>query len=213
MEPESPPPLAQVARPEPRRVRCRHCLTAILFASVFLAVGLRYTTYDSVVVVGQSMEPTLETGDRLFANRRAYDHHPPGRGDVVVINPPDEHSTEIKRVIGLPGDWVFCFGGGLYINGARMADDYIAEPMIPETMPFPVLVPEDHVFVMGDNRNYSRDSRDFGPVAFDEIRGRADLVFSPVTRWSRLKAPPELRALLPPAKGSEAPDPLPAPAT
>lgn len=167
-------------------------LTLGFLLSVIL---LRYTTYDSVIVVGESMNPGLQENDRLWANRLAYRKAPPRRGDIVIVLPAGEDAIEIKRVIGLPGDVVVVSMGQLFINGVLVRESYLKEPMQVDSWPFPVLVPDHAVFVMGDNRNFSRDSRDFGPVPLDEVRAKATRVFFPFDRARRLVPPQELSSL------------------
>jgi signal peptidase I len=163
---------------------------------------LRYTTYDTVIVIGDSMKPTLYENDRLWANRRAYRSHGPERGDIVIVTPPDEMEIEIKRVVALPGDIVDLQRGRLLINSTPVEEPFTEEPMVAVSWEYPVIVPADAVFVMGDNRNFSKDSRDFGPVAMDRVRAKATRVFYPFSRWRRLVPPPELKRIPRRVKGA-----------
>ncbi len=167
-------------------------LTLGFLLSVIL---LRYTTYDSVIVIGESMSPGLQEDDRLWANRLAYRKAPPERGDIVIVLPAGEDAIEIKRVIGLPGDVIVVSMGQLFLNGNLVNESYLKEPMQLDTWQFPVLVPDHAVFVMGDNRNFSRDSRDFGPVPVEEVRAKATRVFFPFDRARRLAPPEELASV------------------
>ncbi|ACL69977.1 signal peptidase I [Halothermothrix orenii] len=136
---------------------------------------------QSFVVDGESMEPTLHDGERLFVNKFIYRFHPPERYDIVVFRPYQGQSKRfIKRVIGLPGETIFIRDGVTYINGEPLKEDFINGPMRRKFGPF--YVPENSVFVMGDNRNNSMDSRHFGCVPFESIEGRAFWVYWPVTK-------------------------------
>ncbi|HLT19632.1 MAG TPA: signal peptidase I [Thermomicrobiales bacterium] len=179
--------------------------TLVLALLIFLAVR---TVVLNFRVDGLSMEPTLDTGQMLLVNRQIYFHfdlnevlnvlpfvdregehiiyplHPPQRGDIIVFDPPI-HSTDkpyIKRVIGLPGERVSIRDGSVYINGERLDEEYLGStstswPGRPDD--FELLIPEEHVFVMGDNRNNSTDSRSFGPIPYSDIIGRAWISYWP----------------------------------
>ena len=139
---------------------------------------------QSFVVDGRSMEPTLHNGERLFVNKFIYRFHPPQRGDIIVFTPrgaPDK--KYIKRVIGLPGDTVYIHDGLTYINGEPLKETYLNEEMRGEFGPFQV--PPESVFVMGDNRNHSADSRYqsiVGYVDYDSISGKAFWVYWPINK-------------------------------
>ncbi len=128
-----------------------------------------------------SMQSTIMIGDRLIGNRLAYLISDPKRGDIVMfLWPDDESEIFIKRVIGLPGDTVQVLGGQLYINGEKYEEDYLNEEMRDEDTEL-FTVPEGCYFMMGDNRNNSRDSRAWkNPfVAKDKILGKAWLRYKP----------------------------------
>lgn len=133
-----------------------------------------------------SMRPTLEEGDRILLNRLSYHFREPARGDVVVFHSPiTEGEDLVKRVVAVAGDWVSVSGGKLYVNGAAQDEPYVLEQdfegVLPET-----LVPAGEVFVMGDNRNNSGDSRLFGPISKDAIIGCAFCVYWPIGHWRGL---------------------------
>ena len=139
---------------------------------------------QSFVVDGRSMEPTLHDGERLFVNKFIYRFHPPKRGDIIVFSPHGAPEKKyIKRVIGLPGDTVAIRNGKTFINGEPIQEDYIYEEMRGS---FPAQeVPKNSVFVLGDNRNHSADSRFKSMVGFVEyssISGKAFWVYWPLTR-------------------------------
>jgi signal peptidase I len=143
------------------------------------------------VVDGSSMEPTLQSGDRVFVNKLSYRLHDPNRGDVVVLHQRSGASERdlIKRVIGLPGEEIEMQSCQVLVDGAALTEPYLA----PETVNGdcggdfePVLVPDDTVFVMGDNRGGSQDSRQLGPISYDDLVGRAFVVFWPIGDWQWL---------------------------
>ena len=161
----------------------REFIESLLIASV-IAFFLIVFVVQSFVVSGQSMYPTLQNGERLMVNKFIYDFQPPERGDIVIFEPKgDPDRKYIKRVIGLPGDKLVIDNGVLYINGKRVREDYIKEKMVGDDGPY--FVPDKHVFVMGDNRLHSTDSRverAVGYVPYDDIVGQAFWVYWPVFR-------------------------------
>jgi signal peptidase I len=142
-------------------------LPAVLIAlliHVFLAQATR--------VYGQSMQPNLQTNERLVIEKLSYRLHGPRRGDVVVLHDPSGGSELlIKRVVGLPGERVTIADGQVFIDGVALDEPYLNQETQGGGRSW--LVPPLQVFVMGDNRQASRDSRSFGPVGRDQIIGRA----------------------------------------
>jgi signal peptidase I len=135
-----------------------------LLIHVFLAQATR--------VYGQSMEPNLHTNERLVIEKFTYRFHGPRRGDVVVLRDPGgSPELLIKRVVGLPGERVTLANGRVYIDGAPLEEPYLDQPTQDGGRSW--IVPPLSIFVMGDNRSASRDSRLFGPVALEELVGRA----------------------------------------
>jgi signal peptidase I len=135
-----------------------------------------------------SMEPTLDVGDRVLVNKLSYKLHDVHRGDVVVFERPPGTSTGedgeiqdlIKRVVAIGGDTIEGRQGDVYVNGELIDEDYL-EPGTPtDNLPLKT-IPEGHVFVMGDNRTNSEDSRIFGPIDEDVIVGRAFIRVLPIT--------------------------------
>jgi signal peptidase I len=155
-----------------------------------LAAIIRFFFFTPIVVDGESMMPTLEHGDRMIVNKIGYNVGEPDRFDIVVFHAPEEKDY-IKRIIGLPGDHVAYEDDQLYINGepvdepyldaykegitGTLTEDFTLEDIIGEET-----VPEGHVFVMGDNRRASKDSRMIGPVPIDEVIGSTSFVFWPM---------------------------------
>ena len=161
-----------------------------LFQWVLVIIGAVLLAFliDTFVIVNAqipsgSMENTIMTGDRVFGNRLAYKFSDPKRFDIIIFKYPDDESQLfIKRIIGLPGETVEIHDGNIYINGSDtpLEDVDIKEPM--EGSFGPYTVPEGCYFVMGDNRNNSRDSRYWENtfVSEDEILGKAVLRYWPL---------------------------------
>jgi len=155
-------------------------LSVVLFA-VINAVSAR------IRVDGASMQPTLETGEFVIVNKLAYMLGKVQIGDVIVFHfPRDPEQEYIKRVIGLPGDQVTVQDGKVSVNGQPLNEDYIAAPPAYEST---WEVPADSLFVLGDNRNNSSDSHNWGPVPLDYVVGKAVFVYWPPTRWGMLEEP------------------------
>ncbi len=149
-------------------------LIIVLVINMFLAQATR--------VEGQSMEPNLHDNQRLIIEKISYYVHAPQRGDIIVLRLPNRRSDPlIKRVVGLPGETVEITNGKVYINGQVLDEPYLNQDTY-QGMP-PRVVPEHEVFVLGDNRGFSNDSRAFGFVPFSDIVGRA---------WFRYWPPPSI---------------------
>lgn len=147
-------------------------VTIVLFIHQFL--------FTQFYVDGHSMDPTLATGERLIVNRLPYDFGPPRRGDIIVFRAPVAGDSDwVKRVIGLPGDTVAVIDGKLVLNGRVIPEDFLAQPMDPRRNFGPLKVPAGELFVMGDNRNISEDSRAIGPIDISSVIGRVALIFWP----------------------------------
>jgi signal peptidase I len=145
-----------------------------LLIHVFLAQATR--------VYGQSMQPNLHTNERLVVEKLGYRFHGPRRGDVIVLHDPSGSSELlIKRVIGLPGERVTIADGRVFIDGVGLAEPYLDQGTQSQARSW--LVPPLHVFVMGDNRQASRDSRSFGSVPRDQIVGRALFRYWPLDHF------------------------------
>lgn len=141
-----------------------------LLIHVFLAQATR--------VYGQSMEPNLHTDMRLVVEKLSYRLHGPERGDIVVLRLRPDDELLIKRVIALPGEEVTIRDGGVYVDGKLLDEPYLDQETRGNLASR--VVPPLHVFVMGDNRRASNDSRSFGPVHLDNIIGRAWLAYWPL---------------------------------
>jgi signal peptidase I len=164
----------------------------VVAIALLVAVLVRTFLLAHFVVDGLSMESTLDPGDRVFVNKVSYRLHDPGRGDVVVlheINGPNERDL-IKRVIALPGEEIEMTNCVVTIDGYVLDEPYLDPAIVtPGRCGGDIArqtVPEEHVFVMGDNRPGSHDSRALGPIPFDDIVGRAFVVFWPRANWQWL---------------------------
>lgn len=159
-----------------------------IFTAVILALLIRIFLFEIIMVVGESMIPTLENGDRVFVNKIGYIIGEPQHGDLVIFKTPEDSRTNyVKRLIGLPGDRVRIEDGVVYVNNEPLNEPYIAEP--PYNDFAEEIVPEDTIFVLGDNRNHSKDSRDYhvGFVPMDNLIGKAMWRIWPLDSLSAMK--------------------------
>jgi signal peptidase I len=163
----------------------REVLETILPA-VLIAFLINFFLAQATQVHGQSMEPTLHTDQRLVVEKISYRFHGPRHGDIVVLKSPQQ-STEllIKRVIGLPGETVEIRQGRVYINGQELDEPYLERPTGGNWGP--IIVPPLHVFVLGDNRGVSNDSRAFGVVPIENIVGRAWVSYWPMDKVGEVR--------------------------
>ena len=145
-------------------------------------------------VIGGSMEDNFWNGEYLLADKISYFFKEPQQGDVVIFKQ-TESADYIKRVIGIPGDTVEVRDGYLYVNGERLdEDEYLDTDVYTDAGVFLkegriYIVPEDKYFVAGDNRPHSSDSRTFGPIEKDKIKGRAVLVYWPLSHLKLVQRP------------------------
>lgn len=174
--------------------------------AIVIAVGLvfliRWLFFAPFIVDGSSMQPNFHTGERIIVNKILYDFRNPKHGEVVVFHVPTEGRDFIKRIIAVPGDKVKVEGDTVTVNGKVVNETYIQDALeekhrnnelynteanFPNEYVTEDVVPEGHVFVLGDNRSNSTDSRRIGYVSYDEIVGRADLVFWPIADFRFIK--------------------------
>ena len=156
-------------------------LKMIIFVVVVVLVVNNFLLINAKIP-SESMEQTIMTGDRVFGNRLAYVFGDPERYDIIIFKYPDnEKELFIKRIIGMPGEIVEIKDGKVYINGSKepLKDSFTPETPVGDYGPY--TVPENSYFVLGDNRNYSKDSRFWNNpyVAEDKILGKAVLKYFP----------------------------------
>jgi len=155
-------------------------LFGTIVPAVVIALLIHAFLAQATRVYGQSMEPNLHTDERLVVEKLSYRFHGPRRGDIVVLHDPSGGpELLIKRVVGLPGERISMSDGRVYIDGVALVEPYLSQDTLGSGKSW--LVPPLTVFVMGDNRNASRDSRVFGPVSLDQIVGRALFRYWPPT--------------------------------
>ncbi len=167
----------------------------VLVAAVLLALVLRAVVLQAFFIPSPSMEDTLLVQDRVLVNKLSYQFSDVSRGDIVVFHRTDEEIAAagpnqprdvIKRVIGLGGETVEIRNNAVHINGQELVEPYLDPDLVMADFG-PVAVPEGTVFVMGDNRNLSSDSRgELGPIDEERIVGRAFVLFWPLNRLGRL---------------------------
>lgn len=168
-----------------RRALLDFLQTILLSLVLFLSINL---VSARIRVESISMQPTLYEGNFVIVNKLAYRLGDPDRGDIIVFYyPPDpDQEPYIKRVIGLPGDHLKIEAGQVYLNGIRLAEPYIS---VSTNQGGEWDVPEGSLFVMGDNRNNSSDSRSWGLVPLENVIGKAFVVYWPPEQWGLLSFP------------------------
>ena len=160
----------------------------ILAIALVLALLIRTYVAEPRFIPSDSMVPTLQVGDRLIVEKLSYQFHSPQTGDIVVFDPPQQLQIQgftkdqafIKRVIGESNQTVKIQNGKVYLNNQPLQEPYIAEP--PNYQWGPNQVPQDQLFVMGDNRNNSNDSHIWGFLPEQNVIGRAWFRFWPLSR-------------------------------
>lgn len=171
----------------------------VVVIAIAAALIIRLFLFQQYYIDGPSMESTLQPQDRVLVNKLSYRLHDVNRGDVVVfdrVTSPDRHDDLIKRVIALPGETIEIRSCTVYVDGVRLEEPYLDDELLAQVDPVArcgshtdanaTVVPPEMVYVMGDNRQQSFDSRDFGPIEIDKIRGRAFLVMWPLSAWAFL---------------------------
>ena len=188
-----------MARPRQSSTRWIVELVGVVVVAILVAVLLRTFVVATYSIPSGSMEPTLQIGDRIVVDKLSYHLHGVDRGNIVVFStPPNEDcagppvSDLVKRVIGLPGETISLADGRVYINGHVLPEPYLPPDIRNDTYPGPsnaayslhhaYRIPAGDVFVMGDNRPQSCDSRYWGPIRESTIVGKVDMRIWPLSR-------------------------------
>lgn len=172
----------------------------VIVGAVGLALLIKAFLFQAYYIPSPSMNPTLFEGDRILVNKLSYKLHSVNRGDLIVFDTPEASGEDdlIKRVIGLPGEFVNVEEERIEIDGGLLLEPYLPLSSNIKSFATPVncvnrpdenygcRIPDDHVFVMGDNRSNSRDSRFFGPVPIEDVKGRAFIRVWPIGDIKRL---------------------------
>jgi signal peptidase I len=175
------------------RSALREMLETVLL-TLLIYVLVRSFLFENYRVVGYSMDPTLDDQQYLVVNKLEYRLHQPQRGDIIVLRDPQHADRKlIKRIIGLPGEVVETGNGQVIINDRPLQEPYIGGPTR-YSQP-PTRIPEDHYFVLGDNRNNSSDSHSWGSLAQENIIGKAWFSYWPPADWGLI--PHQEYALVP----------------
>ncbi len=160
-----------------------------MIPAIIIALLINLLLAQATRVYGQSMEPNLHTDQRLVVEKISYNRwwpmRGPQRGDVVVFRVNPNSDLLIKRVIGLPGDRVEIRAGQVIINSEALDEPYLTQPTYGDYGP--IDVPPLHIFVLGDNRGFSNDSRSFGPLPLGSVIGRAWFSYWPPDQWGLLR--------------------------
>lgn len=168
---------------------------AMVVLIVALSWGLRTFVFQAYEIPSGSMEETIMTGDMVFSEKVSYYVGQPQQGDIVTFTDPEIASrTLIKRVIATEGQTVDLRDGNVYVDGVKLNEPYTdGKPSYPLTsaygtsITYPYTIPEGEVWVMGDNRTNSQDSRYFGSIPVDTITGKAVLTYWPISSFGLLE--------------------------
>ncbi|MDQ1521577.1 MAG: signal peptidase [Actinomycetota bacterium] len=191
-EPEGAPQPDRAARLRIRRQRGRRQAiewVLLIGAALVIALVIKTFLFQAFYIPSESMVPTLKVHDRVLVNKLSYKLHPVHRSDIVVFTKPKGELSNIKdlvkRVVALPGETVEGRDGHVYVDGKRLDEPYLPPGIT--TQAFPARpIPSNAVWVMGDNRGQSEDSRVFGPILKSSIVGRVFVRIWPLTRLAFL---------------------------
>ncbi len=162
----------------------------VVVPAVVLFLVIHSFFLESRFVPSPSMVPTIEVQDRFLLNKTAYWFKTPQRYDVIIFKPPVEAGSSedfVKRVIGLPGETLRVHGGVVYINNKPLPEPYITPDRAPISEFGPMIIPEGQLFMMGDNRNNSQDSRYWGTLPIKDVKGQAWWRFWPLNRMGLIR--------------------------
>ncbi|MEL7565011.1 MAG: signal peptidase I [Dehalobacterium sp.] len=158
----------------------------VLSLAVILAIIMRIFLWEPYYIPSGSMSPVLKPGDKILVNKLVYRLEPPRRGDIVVFKfPLNEKKEYIKRIIALPGETIEGKDNKILINGQKLREDYLQNDRTYDDFG-PVQMGQEEYYVLGDNRKDSEDSRFWGPLDGEKIRGKAMLIYWPIRRLTWL---------------------------
>lgn len=170
---------------EPYRRAANSDFIIYLLTLMAVAICIRTFIFEPVQCIGDSMYPTLMNGEGMFTEKLTYTVSAPQRDDIIICRYPYHTEKCVKRVIAVPGDRISISDGAIYLNGEKLDesaywDGYIENSEMPE-----VTVPERSLFVVGDNRNHSGDSRHVGFIPYWQVKGKVRAVMTPFSqaRW------------------------------
>jgi signal peptidase I len=186
--PQNEPKLPAEATPDAASLRTLNLWARDLLLAVVVLFFIGLFLYQPVKVEGGSMEPGLEDQERIFINKLVYRFESIERGDIVVFRyPRDTRKSFIKRVIGLPGDRIRILSGRVYVNGVPLPEPYVPEDYQDARSYAETVVPANAYFVLGDHRNSSNDSREFGPIMRGYVYGKAVFGYWPMEKVGVLR--------------------------
>jgi signal peptidase I len=165
-------------------------LFEVVVPAVVLFLIIHTFFLEARYVPSPSMVPTIEVQDRFLSNKTAYWFQKPQRYDIIIFKPPAELGIKedfVKRVIGLPGETIAVYNGVVYINKKPLSEPYITPDRAPLANFDPYIIPDGKLFMMGDNRNNSQDSRYWGALPVENIKGKAWWRFWPLNRMGIVK--------------------------
>jgi signal peptidase I len=188
-EPKEPKPLKE---PKPKKPPWRVALEWVVLIAIALGIAflIKSFLFQAFYIPSESMKPTLNVGDRVLVNKLSYDLHDVNRGDIIVFEAPARAQSGdiedlVKRAIGLPGETITAdANGSVVVDGRRLKEPYLPKGTLTKFTDVPpdcgaptngepgCVVPKDHLLMLGDNRQFSKDSRVFGPIPEDTIVGR-----------------------------------------
>jgi len=171
----------------------------VIIGAIFLALVVKLFLLQAFYIPSLSMYPTLHVGDRVLVNKLSYRLHDVNRGDVIVFERPASETSStipdlIKRVVAISGESVVIKDGSVFVDGTRLNENYLPDGTVTSTAnapnkcteQAPCVIPNGEVWVMGDNRSDSKDSRYFGPIDKSSIVGRAFITVWPLGRFGLL---------------------------
>lgn len=164
------------------RKEIREWAVSIAVAVIVALIFQKYAFAQTEVRMN-SMQDTLLQGQRLIENKFSYWFSEPKKGDIVIINGPESDRRLVKRIIGLSGDLIDIRNGSVFLNGQKVQESFVKGSTLNNGMQVPYRVPEHKVFVLGDNREFSMDSRTLGPIDVSSIEGKVVFRIWPLSHF------------------------------